>query len=116
MMSQTVYQATILFLLITGFIPAVVFISQHRPKQWRRMAAWDASGWVILVALWYFRSIVLVWTRWPGSPPKGWADAVFAIGVLVLLDVLLILRVVSYRTFAQRDEERVAEGRKDAIT
>jgi hypothetical protein len=110
------YQVTILLLLIAGLVPAVVFVSQHRPRQWRRLAAWDASGWVILVALWYFRSIVLVWTRWPGTPPRGWADALFAIGMLALLDVLLIVRVVSYRSFAQRDAERIAEGRPDAIT
>ncbi len=105
MNGQTLYQTTILVLLIAGFVPAVAFIGQHRPRQWRRMAAWDASGWVILVALWYFRSIVLVWSRWPGSSPRGWADAVFAVGVLLLLDVLLILRVMSYRSFTQRDQD-----------
>ncbi len=115
-MSQIWYQAAILLLLIAGFVPAAVFISQHRPKQWRRLAAWDASGWVILVALFYFRSIVLVVTRWPGSPPRGWFDGFFAVGLLVLIDVLLIVRVVSFRSFAQRDAERVAEGRTDAIT
>jgi hypothetical protein len=116
MNGQAWYSTVIVMLLIIGFMPAIAFISQHRPRQWRRMAAWDASGWVILVALWYFRSIVLVWTRWPGSPPKGLGDAAVSIGLLALLDFLLILRVISYRSFAQRDAERVADGRDDAIT
>jgi hypothetical protein len=116
MNGQALYSATIVLLLVVGFVPAVAFVSQHRPRQWRRMAAWDASGWVILVALWYFRSIVLVWARWPGSAPHGPLDAAFSIGLLIVLDVLLILRVISYRSFAQRDAERVADGRDDAIT
>lgn len=33
-----------------------------------------------------------------------------------VIDVLLILRLVSYRSFAQRDAERIAEGRQDPIT
>ena len=113
---QTLYQGAILGLLIVGLLPALVFVSQHRPKQWKRVAAWDASGWVIIAALWYLRSIVLILTRWPGSPPKGWGDAVFAIGMLIIIDSLLILRIVSYRSFAQRDQERIADGRDDAIT
>lgn len=111
-----IYQASILLLLIIGLVPALVFISQHRPKQWKRLAAWDASGWVIIFALLYFRSIVLLVMRWPGSPPKGWTDALFAVGFLIVIDVLLIFRVVSYRSFAQRDEERLREGRKDSVT
>src|ERR1051325_1858190 len=116
MSSQHLYQPAILLLLVSGLAPPLAFISQHRPRQWRRVAAWDASGWVILVALFYFRSIVLVVTRWPGSPPRGWFDGIFAVGLLVLIDALLIVRVVSYRSFAQRDAERMAEGRTDAIT
>lgn len=111
-----VYPATILILLIVGLVPALVFISQHRPKQWRRLAAWDASGWVIIFAFLYIRSIVLLVARWPGAPPKGWLDVVFAVGFLVVIDMLLIFRVVSYRSFAQRDAERIAENRTDVIT
>lgn len=116
MNSQHIYQAAILLLLVAGLVPALAFISQHRPRQWKRVAAWDASGWVILVALFYFRSIVLVVTRWPGSPPRGWFDGIFAVGLLVLIDVLLIVRVVSYRSFAQREDQRIAEGRTEQIS
>lgn len=104
-MSQTVYQGLILALLMIGFVPAVAFVSQHRPRQWRRMAAWDASGFVIVSAAIYLRNIILLITRWPGSPPRGVGDAVFAIVSLVIIDFLLILRIVSYRSFAQRDAE-----------
>jgi hypothetical protein len=110
------YQVTILMLLVAGLVPALIFIGQHRPRQWRRLEAWDASGWVVIVALTYVRSLVLLVTRWPGLPPKGTVDAVFAIGTLLFLDVVLIVRVMSYRSFKQRDDERIAEGREDAIT
>jgi hypothetical protein len=106
MSDQILYQASILTLLIVGFVPAVAFISQHRPKQWRRVAAWDASGLVMVAAVLYLRSIILVITRWPGSGPTGVADAVFALGSLALIDGLLILRLISYRTFVQQYQQR----------
>lgn len=110
------YQATILLLLVGGLVPAAAFVGQHRPRQWRRLAAWDASGFVIVAAAIYLRNIILVITRWPGSPPRGAADAVFGIVSLLVIDSLFILRIVSYRSFAQRDKERVTEGRDNAIT
>lgn len=116
MTHQHLYQGAILLLLVFGLITAAAFIGQHRPRQWRRLAAWDASGWVLLVALFFFRQIVLVVTRWPGSAPLGWFDGVFSIGLLVLIDALLVVRVVSFRSFAQRDAERIRDGRTDAIT
>jgi hypothetical protein len=104
------YQASILLLLIIGFVLGAAFISQHRPRQWRRLAAWDASGFVIVATLIYARNIVLVVSRWPGSPPHGVGDAAFAIGSLVLIDALFLLRVVSYRSFAQRDAQQAADS------
>lgn len=106
MSDQAVYQATLLLLLIVGFVPAAVFISQHRPRQWRRLAAWDASGLVVIAAAIYLRQIILVVTRWPGSAPRGWADATFALLSLLLIDVFLILRLISFRAFVQRDARR----------
>lgn len=109
-MNQVAYQTTILLLLIAGLVPAVAFIGQHRPRQWRRLPAWDASGFVIIAAAIYLRTIILVWLRWPGAPPNGFWDAVFAIGSLLAIDFLFILRIVSYRSFAQRDAEQRLRG------
>lgn len=116
MTSQMWYQSLILLLLIVGFVLGATFVSQHRPRQWRRLAAWDASGFVLIATAIYLRNIILVFTRWPGLPPRGLADAVFAVGSLVIIDALFVLRVVSYRSFAQRDAERVRDGRDDVIT
>lgn len=116
MNGQQVYQGSILILLIVGFILGATFISQHRPRQWRRLAAWDASGFVIIATAIYLRNIILVVSRWPGASPHGWADGAFGIGSLLVIDGLFLLRVVAFRSFAQRDAERIAEGRDDPIT
>lgn len=100
------YQGAILLLLIVGFVLGASFISQHRPRQWRRLAAWDASGFVIVATAIYLRNIVLVVSRWPGSPPRGAADAVFGIVSLLLIDALFLLRVISYRSFVEADRRR----------
>ncbi len=114
--AQFWYQAAILLLLIVGFVLGAAFISQHRPRQWRRLEAWDASGFVLIATAIYLRNIILVVSRWPGSLPHGWADAVFGVGSLVVIDALFLLRVVSYRSFAQRDAQRIRDGREDPIT
>jgi hypothetical protein len=98
-----VYQSAIALLLISGLVPGLVFLSQHRPRQWKRLAAWDASGFVLIAVAIYLRSLILIVARWPGSPPHGWADAVFAIGSLIIIDALFILRLVSYRSFVEAD-------------
>jgi hypothetical protein len=103
MTDQVLYQSAILLLLVAGLVPALLFLMQHRPKQWRRLVAWDASGLVIVVALWYIRSIVIIMLRWPGSPPSSVGDAAWAIGMLVLIDVLLLVRLISYRKFVVAD-------------
>jgi hypothetical protein len=114
--AQIWYQVTILLLLIVGFVLGAAFISQHRPRQWRRLEAWDASGFVLIATAIYLRNLVLVVSRWPGSPPHGWGDATFGVVSLLVIDGLFLLRVMSYRSFAQRDAARVAEGREDPIT
>lgn len=105
MTNQPLYQSLILLLLVIGIVPAAVFLGQHRPRQWKRLAAWDASGFVIVAAAIYLRSVILVITRWPGGPPRGLADAVFGIVSLIVIDTLFILRVVSFRKFAERDRD-----------
>jgi phosphoglycerol transferase MdoB-like AlkP superfamily enzyme len=116
MSAQMAYQGLVLLLLIVGFLLGASFIVQHRPRQWRRLAAWDASGFVLIATAIYARNIVLVVSRWPWAPTGGVGDAVFAVVSLIVIDALFVLRVVSYRSFAQRDQERIDEGRKDAIT
>ncbi|MER7167017.1 hypothetical protein ABT336_13245 [Micromonospora sp. NPDC000207] len=103
------YQVAVLVLLIIGLVAALAFLSQHRPKQWRRLAAWDASGWVLLVALIFVRQIGLLVSRWPGPSSVGVWDAVFGLGLLVLIDVLLLVRLASYRSFVEQDR-RSASG------
>lgn len=107
------YAVTLAVLLAAGLIPAVAFIGQHRPRQWRRLAAWDASGFVIVAALIYARNLVLLVSRWPGVPPRSTGDAVFGIVSLVAIDALFVLRIVSWRSFAQRDAERRGLSRSD---
>ncbi len=102
------YQVTVLTLLVVGALTALAFLLQHRPRQWRRLAAWDASGWVLLVALIFVRQIALLVLRWPGPSSVGVWDAVFGLGMLVLIDALLLVRLASYRSFVARD--RVSRG------
>ncbi|MFF0822420.1 hypothetical protein ACFYUR_18820 [Micromonospora haikouensis] len=97
------YRVALLVLLIVGLVSALAFLSWHRPRRWRRLAAWDASGWVLLAALLYVRQIVLLVLRWPTTSHVDTVDAVFGLGSLAVIDALLILRVLSYKRFVEQD-------------
>jgi hypothetical protein len=98
------YQSLIVLLLVIGLVPALIFLGQHRPRQWKRLAAWDASGWVLVCTFFYVRSLVLLILRWPGTPPQGWPDAIVSVGLLVVADTFLIVRMISYRAFVEADK------------
>lgn len=107
------YQATILGLLVVGLALSVRFLVAHRPRNWRRLAAWDASGWVVICAVWFLRSLILAWMRWPIRPPEGWVDGLTSVGLLGLVDVLLLVRVASYRSF--REQRSAAAGHQETV-
>ncbi|MEO7837040.1 MAG: hypothetical protein ABIS21_05310, partial [Acidimicrobiales bacterium] len=65
--------------------------------------AWDASGWVIISAVSFTRSLVLLAMRWPPPPPLSALQAVISVGLLALVDLLLVIRVLSYRQFVKHD-------------
>lgn len=109
MIDGPTYQVLVVLLLIGGLIPALFFLAQHRPSQWKRMAAWDASGLVMVVALWYVRSIILIILKWPGAPEQSLTDGITSLVLLTIIDVLLIIRLVSFRAFAEHDRDRQRE-------
>lgn len=98
-MSNPTYSAVLMILLLAGLVPALAFLAQHRPRQWRRAAAWDASGLIIVVTLWYLRSIVLILLRWPGPLQNDLPDAIVSLVLLAIIDGLLILRLASFRAY-----------------
>lgn len=105
MTESPLYQILIMLLLIGGLVPGLIFLAQHRPRQWKRLAAIDASGFVLVAEAIYLRNLILVVTRWPGSPPRGLGDALFGLISLAVIDALFILRLVSFRAFAERDRQ-----------
>lgn len=104
------YHGVLLSLLIVGALAGAGFLASHRPRRWRRLAAIDASGWVLLVTLWYARSIVLVIIRWRDLPAPGPWDATFALATLAAFDVLLIVRLLSFHSFAERDRRALQDA------
>ncbi|MFI5974818.1 hypothetical protein [Streptomyces sp. NPDC051452] len=92
------YVIALYVLLVAGLLFALGFLSVHRPRYFFRLTEVNASYWVIVVALWYVRSLALLAIR--GAHPAGvWWDALFALGLLAAIDVLLIVRFFSYIAF-----------------
>lgn len=101
----TFYNISLVALLVLGLVAAAAFLGTHRPKNWRRLAAVDASGWVVIFALLMVRSLLSLAQRWPPRPPESWTQAGISIGLLALVDALLIIRILSYRAFVARTHE-----------
>jgi hypothetical protein len=106
------YRLLLWLSILPGAIASGVFIAAHRPSKWFDRTAINASGWLIIVFLFYVRSLVTLVTQrtvtWRGMP-----NALWAIGVVVIIDALLILRVISFiqyrRAFRRRRQELEAE-------
>jgi len=84
-------------LLSLGLATSLGFLLLHRPRAWLRPEAWNSSGWVIISALWFLRSVVLILMR--GGMPRpydGWPDAAVSLGFLLAVDVLLLVRFLSW--------------------
>lgn len=114
-MNVTTYQIILLSLLIVGLVFSSAFIAQFRPRQWRRAASWDAVGWILIAWLWYVRSIAVIAVRWPKTVvPDGWLDLTVTLGLLVMIDVLLALRVVSFMSFRSADREKQEAAQAEA--
>lgn len=75
------------------------FLLLHRPRHWARVEAINSAGWVVLVAILYARSIALLVIRGGPAPYRGAADTAVSLGVGFLVDVLLVLRLVSWMRF-----------------
>ncbi|GAA5078511.1 hypothetical protein [Streptomyces similanensis] len=92
------YALTLYVLLVTGLLFALGFLSLHRPRYFFRLTEVNASYWVIVVALWYVRSLTLLVIR-GAHPTDLWWDILLSLGLLAAIDVLLIVRFCSYLAF-----------------
>jgi hypothetical protein len=89
------YTATLFVLLSVGLAASVGFLVLHRPRRFFRTVEINASWWVIIVALWYARSLALVGIR-GASTSRPWWDIALSLGLLAAIDALLLVRLVSY--------------------
>lgn len=100
-------------LLCFGLACSLGFLVLHRPKNWLRPEAFNASGWVVISALWYVRSIILLVVRGGPRPYTSWVDALVSLGMLAAVDVLLALRLLSWWRYTRHHPaEQDAEGRR----
>ncbi|WP_435279364.1 hypothetical protein [Streptomyces sp. 1222.5] len=89
-------------LLSFGLACSLSFLALHRPRHWMRPEAFNASGWIVISALWYIRSIILLIVRGGPRPYTSWVDATVAIGMLAVVDALLALRLLSWWRYTRR--------------
>ena len=95
--------ALLLVLYVLGLAAALGFVSLYRPREWARAEAVNAAGWILVVPVVFVRGIVLIALRdWHVRPYEGWADAVVSLGTLALVDVLVLVRFVSFARYRRR--------------
>ncbi|KAA0941831.1 hypothetical protein [Streptomyces apricus] len=89
------YALTLYVLLIVGLLASVGFLVLHRPRRFFRAVEINASWWVIIVGLWYARSLALLGIRGV-RPEHAWWDIALSLGLLAAIDGLLVVRFFSY--------------------
>ncbi|MFE7029435.1 hypothetical protein ACFU9Y_03930 [Streptomyces sp. NPDC057621] len=90
-----IYTFILYALLGLGLAASVGFLALHRPRRFFRVTEINASWWVIIVGLWYARSLILLGIRGArlGEP---WWDTALSLGLLAAIDALLLVRFFSY--------------------
>jgi hypothetical protein len=108
------YRLLLWLSILPGTIASGSFIAMHRPSKWLDSTAINASGWLIIVFLFYARSLVTLITQrtvvWRGMP-----NAMWAIGVILVIDYLLVLRLVSFMKYRRAFRRRQAELERELI-
>ncbi|CAL9457803.1 hypothetical protein SUDANB15_02555 [Streptomyces sp. enrichment culture] len=97
------YILALYVLLSVGLAASVGFLALHRPRHPFRITEVNASGWVIILGLWYARSLTLVGIR--GASPGPWWDVALSLGLLTAIDGLLLVRFFSYLQYRRTHPE-----------
>jgi len=103
-MSGLVYFFFVAPLVLIGLVSGIGFLATHRPKQWRSIASLDASGWVLIATLLLARSAVQLGISFPGVHHTI-GSALAGIVSCLVVDVLLVLRLVTFYRFVHRDKD-----------
>ncbi|MBP2704385.1 hypothetical protein JOL79_11230 [Microbispora sp. RL4-1S] len=85
--------------LVTGLLPASLFLTGFRPSWPPRSPAFTVAGLVLVVWLLYARIALLVAIRGWTAHFDGWPDAVVSIGFAGVCDTFLIYLLVVFRKF-----------------
>lgn len=85
-----------------GLVISGAFLVGYRPRAWATAATWNGTGWIVIVLAVYARSLLLIALHGGVRPPQSWTDAVLSVGSLAAVDVLLLVRVVSFARFRRR--------------
>ncbi|MGW3153991.1 hypothetical protein [Streptomyces sp. NPDC001089] len=95
------YLFTLYTLLGVGLAASIGFLVMHRPRRFFRTVEINTSWWVIIVGLWYARSLVLLGIR-GARPEHEWWDVALSIGLLAAIDALLLVRFFSYVAYLRK--------------
>ncbi|MFI6606838.1 hypothetical protein [Streptomyces sp. NPDC050507] len=95
------YTATLYALLGTGLAASIGFLVMHRPRRFFRVTEINASWWILIVGLWYARSLVLLGIR-GALPSHEWWDIALSLGLLGAIDALLLVRFFSYASYLRK--------------
>lgn len=79
-----------------GALGAVAFLAIHRPRNWARAAAVNASGWVVVIALSFLRGVWLIVSHGAVAPPTSVLDGLISYGLLAAIDLLVWFRLITF--------------------
>jgi len=89
--------AAVLFTLYAaGLVFAVAFLARYLPRRWYSAASLNGAGWIIIVVITFARALALMLLRGGPQPTRGPLDALISLGSLAAVDLLLLVRLVSY--------------------
>lgn len=87
--------AALLALYVLGLAGAVAFVVLQRPRSWTRVEFLNGVGWVAVAGAGFLRGAVLLVLS-GHAPHRTMTQDALSVGLLVLVDALVLLRLVSF--------------------
>lgn len=94
--------------VIVGLLASGTFLTIHRPSNWFRTRAFNATGWVIIIFCLYLRSAIIVLVTGTTPTYRTFWEITFSLVFGTAIDILLIVRVVSFLRYVRGQGTRKA--------
>jgi hypothetical protein len=102
--------------LLAGLATSALFLFLHRPRNWFRPAALNATGWVLVIFLLYLRSVIMMVINDYDPKVVTFHDTWIQLVMCLAIDALLIFRVWTFLKYQRTHRPQLNWHERDKVS